>query len=85
MKERQYPHALFEITPNQPVISHISDVDGFDFTLAWSPDEFKHRSGDDWEKGIYCFNHVEGHPDMLMAWVGGASARTVDCLQDEEE
>ena len=85
MKARGYSHALVEITPNQPVISQISKVDGFDFTLAWTADEFEHRSGDDWEKGIYCFNQVEGHPDMLMAWVGGSSARTVDRLPDEKE
>ena len=60
-------------------------MDGFDFTLAWTADEFEHRSGDDWKKGIYCFNQVEGHPDMLMAWVGGSSARTVDRLPDEKE
>lgn len=62
-----------------------SKPEKFGLTLAWTPDEFQHRSGDDWEKGIYCFNEVEGHPDMLMAWVAGTPARTVDRLPDDEE
>ena len=62
-----------------------SEQEGFGVTLAWTPEEFQLRSEHDWERGIYCFNEAEGQPDMLMAWVVGTSAKTVDRLPDDEE
>lgn len=53
--------------------------------FAWSQQELESASmPKDWARFVTGLSQVEGQPNMLVAWVGGQAAETVDSLADDQ-
>jgi len=58
--------------------------EGF-LNFAWNREEVESaRMPQDWARFVTGLYEVEGQPKMLVAWVGGLAAETVDSLADDQ-